>query len=396
MTSAKTYPERRNLLTGLAVAAILLGIAYLSSFMLEDRSLTLSLGLGLVTGFVFQRGRFCFYCNLADYLDKRETAGLLSIIIALASGAVLYVLIFSAWLPNPAWPNLPPTAHIGPVGPTLFLAAVVFGAGMALSRSCLSAHFYRLGEGAFSSLFAITGAGLGFIAGFRTWNGLYTWSVFDDPPLWLPHLAGYVPALALTGAALLALAFFIQRNARKTEASTRPAPSGLAALFTGRWPAAVTGILVGVISAASYLRIAPLGVTAEVGSLARMTGQSLGIVTDTLQGLDTLRGCISALRDTVFSRNGLFVLGLIGGSFSAALASGQFQPQRPTLRKALLNLSGGILLGWGAMTALGCTIGVLLSGIQAGAVSGWIFLAGSIAGVLILRRVQALFTILRP
>jgi len=36
-------------------------------------------------------------------------------------------------------------------------------------------------------------------------------------------------------------------------------------------------------------------------------------------------------------------------------------------------ISGGVLLGWGAMTGLGCTIGTLLSGGMAGALSGWVF-----------------------
>jgi hypothetical protein len=32
-------------------------------------------------------------------------------------------------------------------------------------------------------------------------------------------------------------------------------------------------------------------------------------------------------------------------------------------------------MGWGAMVALGCTVGVLLSGISAFALSGWVFAA---------------------
>ncbi|MOA62891.1 hypothetical protein D3C78_1884430 [compost metagenome] len=36
-------------------------------------------------------------------------------------------------------------------------------------------------------------------------------------------------------------------------------------------------------------------------------------------------------------------------------------------------LGGGVLLGWGAMTGLGCTVGNLLSGTMAGALSGWVF-----------------------
>ena len=45
-------------------------------------------------------------------------------------------------------------------------------------------------------------------------------------------------------------------------------------------------------------------------------------------------------------------------------------------------LAGGMLLGWGAMTGLGCTVGTLLSGIMAGALSGWVFAAFCTAGRL--------------
>jgi hypothetical protein len=50
-------------------------------------------------------------------------------------------------------------------------------------------------------------------------------------------------------------------------------------------------------------------------------------------------------------------------------------------------------MGWGAMTGLGCTVGVLLSGIHAGALSGWVFLAfctlGVWLGLLAMRRIAA-------
>lgn len=66
---------------------------------------------------------------------------------------------------------------------------------------------------------------------------------------------------------------------------------------------------------------------------------------------------------------------------AAAVFSGQFRPAWPTLGKAGRSLAGGILLRWGAMTAIGCTVGNLLSGIMAGAVSGWVFAIACYAGV---------------
>jgi hypothetical protein len=48
--------------------------------------------------------------------------------------------------------------------------------------------------------------------------------------------------------------------------------------------------------------------------------------------------------------------------------------QKPTIGNSVTALVGGVLLGWGSLTALGCTVGVLLSGTQAFAVSGIVFL----------------------
>lgn len=41
----------------------------------------------------------------------------------------------------------------------------------------------------------------------------------------------------------------------------------------------------------------------------------------------------------------------------------------------------GAACGWGAMTGLGCSVGTLLSGIMAGAASGWLFGATMFAGL---------------
>ncbi len=53
-------------------------------------------------------------------------------------------------------------------------------------------------------------------------------------------------------------------------------------------------------------------------------------------------------------------------------------------------------MGWGAMTALGCTIGVLFSGIQAGAIAGWVFLVFCAGGVLIGLRIRSPLGLERP
>ncbi|MFK3780488.1 YeeE/YedE family protein [Agrobacterium sp. NPDC089420] len=388
----------RSTLRRLAAFAIFCGLIIVASRLgvLENgRQLAFSLLAGAAFGIVMQRGRFCFLCNFRDFVDHRRSDGVLAILVALFAGVVFYQIVTMAWMPVPQPGRLPPNAHIGPVGWVLALASTIFGLGAAFSGSCLSGHFYRLGEGAFGSLLAIAGAALGFLLAFLSWNFLYTFTIFNDLPIWLPHYLGYGTALLLACVILAVLILAVLFFDKKGPAAAAAVPAGhlrqaLVRVFVERWPPVITGILVAAISAFSYFRVAPLGVTAELGSIVRTAGASAAWVPETLAGLDTVRGCISAVKTTILSANGVFVLGLIFASFAAALSAGKFQPSWPSAGGLATRFAGGVLMGWGGMTALGCTVGVLLSGIHAGALSGWVFLVfcglGAFAGLFFKRR----------
>lgn len=375
-------------LTRVALPVAVLGAIALFAWFVHGpgggRDLSFSILGGAAFGVVLQRSRFCFLCNFRDFVERREPRGLIAILVALAAGVVLYHAVMMAWVPVPQPGRLPPTAHIGPVGPVLALAAFAFGLGMAVSGSCLSAHLYRLGEGSPTAPFALVGAAAGFLIGFLTWNPLYLEWGYASPAIWLPHILGYsgtilasLGLLALLAA--LAIGFGSGRVERREDAFD--AAHVARAVFVERWPPVLAGLAVACVSAFAYLRVAPLGVTAELGSLVRTAGVFTGAVPETLHGLDLLRGCATAVKQAFLSPNGLFVAGLVAASFAAALASGAFRPRRPTGGEAARGLAGGLLMGWGAMTGLGCTVGVLLSGIHAGAVSGWVFLLFCALGV---------------
>ncbi len=374
----------------LAAALVLLGLAAAVHAVgihgEPTPQLQLSLILGSAFGFVLQRSRFCFLCIWRDWLDRRDPRGLLGILAALAVGLVGYTLIYGAWLPDPAGTRLPPTAHIGPVGPALMLAGLAFGAGMAISGSCISAHLYRLGEGSPTSPFALLGVGLGFWLGFLSWNEIYLWSIVDAPVLWLPRQLGYAGALLAGLAALGAIAFALLRFLPAESGDPGLGPTPLAAIFQRRWPAWLGGLAVGLIGIAAYFRLSPLGVTAELASRSRQLAAGLDLLPARLEGLDSFRGCATVIRDALLTPNGLFIAGLAVAAFAAALIAGEFRPRLPTLGQILRGVSGGILLGWGTIIGLGCTVGTLLSGISAGAVSGWLFGAAMLLGTTVTLR----------
>lgn len=367
-------------------AATVLAAVFVAAWLLAPlpeggRNLSLSVLLGAAFGIVLQRSRFCFYCIARDFIDKRETSGMFAVLIALGVGTLGYHAVFGAFLPVPSPARLPPGAHIGPVSLALVAGAFVFGVGMRVSGSCISAHFYRLGEGALASPFALLGAGVGFVLGFATWNALYLALIQEAPVVWLPQRLGYGGTLLVQGALLAAIAWIVIHRGGEQK---RPADAGASpwqSVLRDRWPPAAGGILVGFIGVIAYLRIAPLGVTAELGSLARTAAAGTGWLPDRLEGLDTFAGCATVVKRMLLSNNGVFVLALVAGAWAAALAAGAFRPRLPSVKDIARNFAGGVLMGWGGMTALGCTVGTLLSGVMAGALSGWVFGAACFAGI---------------
>jgi len=199
------------------------------------------------------------------------------------------------------------------------------------------------------------------------------------PVVWLPHHLGYGGSLAVQLAALGVIALVLAR-------AHRAAPAAEGPWWSRRWPTHVGGLLIGGLGAAAFLRIAPLGVTAELGSLVRTAADQAGLLPSRLEGLDTLRGCATAVKAAFWSNNGTFVTGLVLGAFAAAGFAGDVKPRRPGAAEL-----GGVLMGWGAMVALGCTVGTLLSGIMAASLSGWVFAAFCAAGLWVGWRVRRRF-----
>ncbi len=373
-----------RLRNGLAVL-ILIGIAaaaYLI-YQSEGTSASFSLLIGAAFGIALERGRFCFFCILRDYIEFGNSAPIFSILAALAVGGIGYAIVFGAFLPNAMGGRLPPDAHVGPVSPVLVVAGLAFGVGMALSGACISGHLYRLGEGYARAPIALIGSLIGFGLGFFTWQRLYLEFIISAPVPWLPATFGYGGALVIHLLVLGIIAAVLWRALPELKAS----PGGKITLsqiydsiFRQRWNPLATGAVVGLIGIFAYLRVEPLGVTAQLGSVSRTALAEAGYLTGRLPGLDTFAGCATVVARAV-TDNGYLIIGLVLASFSMALLANRFQLSKLTPLNSFTALLGGLLMGWGAMLALGCTVGTLLSGISAFALSGWVFGAAVFVGV---------------
>jgi uncharacterized membrane protein YedE/YeeE len=340
---------------------------------------------GLLFGWTMQRSRFCFFCMLRDFFSKKDSRAVLTVLLALAVGVAGHVAIFGAWIPDPTAGHLPPRAHIGPVSWVLVVGGIVFGMGMSFSGSCISAHFYRIGEGSPLSPFALVGAVGGVILALRSWNFFYLRTLIDSPIPWIPSWGGFSLSLVLAFAVLAALSLWLLRWVPEPAAARERLTVRCLTdkIFVKFWSGWAGGILVGLISTFAIFRANPLGVTAEMNRIARNLGARFGWLPGRLEGLDTFRGCRTELDAGLFTPNALFVIAIVMGGFIGALGMGEWSLSRPKAKAYPLALIGGVMLGWGSTLAFGCSIGTLLSGIHAGALSGWIFFMAMVVGVYV-------------
>lgn len=363
-----------------AVAAVLLGTAaWLSMTGGEgvggsNAALMLLVGAGL--GILFERGRYCFFCIFRDLFEKRDSRGMYAILVSIAVGTVGYALIFSTRIPNPTGENTPTDAHIAPVSLALVIAGLAFGLGMVISGGCIAGHLYRLPEGHLRSVPALAGVVVGFGLGFLSWDFMYSSFILGAPVPWLPAGGGYTLAVLLQLGVLAGLGVWLLRWNPPVEGRgprTVDATEVRRLIFFKRWPALATGAAVGLLGVLAYYKDQPLGVTQQISSLTRTGMDQAGWLPGFMPGLDErLAGCVAVVVHTI-TTNGWLIAGIVLASFAAGLPGRRVRIERATAYSSATAALGGVLLGWGAMIGLGCTIGVLLSGTHAMALSGWVF-----------------------
>lgn len=363
-----------------AVAAALLGLAwYLAATDGEglggsNAALMLLIGAGL--GILFERGRYCFFCVFRDLFEKRDSRGIYAILTSIAVGTIGYAVIFSTRIPTPTAENVPSDAHIAPVSLALVVAGLAFGLGMVISGGCIAGHLYRLPEGHLRSIPALLGVVLGFGLGFLSWDTMYSRFILGAPATWLAAGNGYALAVLLQLGVLIGLGIWLLRFNPPVQGRgdrTVDATEVRRLVFFKRWPALITGVGVGLLAILAYYKDQPLGVTQQISSMTRTSMTEAGWIGSFMPGLDErLAGCVAVVAHTI-TTNGWLILGIGLASLAVALPGRRVRLEKTTAFNSLTALGRGVLLGWGAMIGLGCTIGVLLSGTQALALSGWVF-----------------------
>ena len=351
----------------------------------------LAFALAFVFGAVANRTNFCTMGAVVDIVTfgdwRRMRMWVLAIAIAMAGTGALVAAglidtgktIYTA--PQVRWLSC-------------IVGGLLFGFGMTLSSGCGSKTLIRAGAGNLKSVVVMMVLG---ISAYMTLKGLFAiWRVgaLDpwrfDVASWgaatsdLPALAAAFGApvaakLALPFVLAAALAVFVFKD-RDFRAS----------------PELVAGsIVIGLVIVGGWYVSGHVGYVAEDPStleekfFATNSGrmESFTFVAPYAYTLELLMLWSDASRIVTFGVASVF--GMLAGSAAYALASRTFRWEGfGSVEDVANHLVGAVLMGFGGVTALGCTIGQGISGVSTLAVGSFLALGAIIAGCMLAVRYQ--------
>ncbi len=342
--------------------------------------------LAFVFGAVANKTNFCTMGALSDIVNMghwgRMRMWLLAIAVAMVGTGLLawggQVDLSKAIVQRPTLSWL-----------SLLVGGLTFGVGMTLSGGCANKNLVRVGGGSVRSLVVLVFVA---IASYMTLKGLFgQWraGLLDPVALnladlgWkdqslataVARLTGLTPAsaqavtLAVLVLALLAFVFADKRF------RTNPMQLGgalvIGLLITAGWY--VTGHL-GFGENTETLEFGYFGTNSR-------TLESMSFVGPLAYGLELLMLWTDKSLHATFGIAS--VIGVVLGSAAYALGARTFRWEGFASLADLRNqLGGAVLMGFGGVTALGCTIGQGISGISTLAIGSFIALSGIVAGAV--------------
>jgi hypothetical protein len=341
-------------------------------------------GLAFLFGIVASSSNFCIMGALSDIVNMRHWGRmrmwLLAIAVALLGATVLR---FVGLVDLDKSIYLRPT--LGILSP--IVGGIAFGFGMTLASGCVNKNLLRFGAGSIRSLVVIV-----FIAisAYATMKGL--------PAIWRTKLLDPVGIdLAASGMKSQNLAELISHGTgmQASTAIVSTAGSIAAALlifvfkdarFRSNLRQVASAIVLGLVVAAGWYITGHLGFGENPDTLEVMYA---GTNSKTLEALSFVAPSAYTLelfllwtdKSLVVTFGIASVVGVVLGSFVWALVSKSFRLEGFVSTADTRNhILGGLLMGFGGVTASGCTVGQGLSGVSTMAIGSILAVLSIMAG----------------
>ena len=336
--------------------------------------------LAAVFGFVANKTNFCTMGAVSDMLHMGSRGRLGAWFFAMGLAILGTQALHAAGLVDLAG-AMYLTPNFGWLG--YIVGGIAFGVGMTLAAGCGQRNLVRFGGGNLKALVVLLVLGITAYTTVRGLLGLARITVFEAPnvdlqmhglddqglaTLLAPVLgvddAGAVHTVlaVVLGGGLIA--FALAQSTFRRNPDDLLAGIVIGAVITGGW--FVTGYIGNddfePVPLESMTFVAPTGNV--INYLMTFTGS-------------TINFGIAA------------VLGMIAGSFVYAMMSGSFRIETFGTRAEMVShLAGGLLMGFGGVLALGCTIGQGVTGVSTLAAGSLIAVAGIIFGSAITMKVE--------
>ena len=343
--------------------------------------------LAFIVGAVANKSNFCIMGAISDVMNighwGRVRMWLLAIAVAITGANLLHYF---------GQIDLSKSLYLRPTLPwlSLLLGGVLFGVGMTISGGCVNKNLVRLGGGSMRSLVVLVFVAL---SAYMTLKGLFAqWrSGYLDP------VAIDLAAFGLANAGMASLLEKITGMSGPTAllASAAVVVSGLLVFvfkesrFRSNLSQIGGGTVLGLSVVAAWYLTGHLGYgenpeTLEIVYFATnsRTLESLSFVAPTAYALELLMLWTDKSLHPSFGIAS--AVGVVLGSLVVALSSRQFRWEGfASLADMRNQLTGALLMGFGGVTAIGCTIGQGISGLSTLAIGSLIAVSGIVAGCVV-------------
>jgi len=321
-----------------------------SEFEPTDIMLYSGLVIGLLFGALAQKSAFCFRMMIVDLAENRR-----SVATTMFFAALSLAILGSQWLFHSTEIELQgiiPLLDSYSLG-GIVLGGLMFGTGMILAGGCTGRHLILAAQGSARSWFVLL---IIAISAYATLRGFLALGRIE-----LNALGNYDLIGAATGQLQLSQLFTDESQVQFVLALGLGAIMllgvSLRALRQRHLSALVYGLAIGSLIPLTWLIT---GVIA-FDEFEPVPAQSLSFVApvaNALQFLMTYTGSSANFTSTL-------IAGVLIGASALALLSGQFSFKGFTQERDIIRyFCGAMLMGFGGVTALGCTVGQGLAGMS--------------------------------
>ncbi len=333
---------------------------------------------GVLLGAISQRTHFCTMGAISDVVNMGDWTRARQWVCAIGVATLGFAALSDFGAIDPRQSLYASTRWMWL---STMLGGAMFGYGMVIASGCGNKALVRMGGGNLKSLVVLVVMGMSALATMKGITAVLRVStvdtVFVDMPLGASLHQFGIPGLGYWVGGVLIVWAAWHRDFWSRD-------SLLAGLGIG-------GIVVALWWVSGHVGFVPehpdtLNAVYVATSSGRM--EALNFVAPVANTLDWLMYHSDASK--TLSTGIAAVVGVMVGAAGSALQSRTFRWEGFTQSRDLAqHLIGGVLMGVGGVTAMGCTIGQGLSGVSTLSLNAWIALAAIVLGAIVALRQQA-------